>query len=62
MALLTAVVRKEALLPELTAAFAATQLLPVIMEATHWLITTARPSDSAHLCKELVVSARADSC
>ena len=36
MALLIAILRKEALLPKHTVAFAATQLLPVIKEASTW--------------------------
>ena len=60
MALLTAIVRKEALLPEHTAAFAATQLLPVIQAAVdrHKLATLEYPAN-LHVCKELLVSADA---
>ena len=59
MALLTAVVRKEALLPEHTASFAATQLLPVILAATerHLASTPGRPP-SSHMCQELLVRAK----
>ena len=58
MALLTAIVRKEALLPEHTAAFAATQLLPVIQGATdRHLAVTPRQVYHPDLCKELLVSA-----
>ena len=58
MALLTAIVRKEALLPEHTAAFAATQLLPVIQAATDRHLAVA-PRHCYHpdLCKEFLVSA-----
>ena len=58
LALLTAIVRKEALLPEHTAAFAATQLLPVIQAAAdrHLLFTRGQRT-SVHLCMELLVSA-----
>ena len=58
MALLTAIVRKEALLPEHTAAFAATQLLPIIQAATDRNLALS-PPDFYHpyLCKELLVSA-----
>ena len=56
MALLTAVVRKEALLPEHTASFAATQLLPVVLAITqrHLASTPGRPP-SRHVCQELLV-------
>ena len=58
MALLAAIVRKEARLPEHTAAFAATQLLPVIQAATdRHLAATPGQQYSPHLCKELLVSA-----
>ena len=58
MALLTAIVRKEALLPEHTAAFAATQLLPVIQAATaRHLAATPDQQRSPELCKEFLVSA-----
>jgi hypothetical protein len=56
MALLTAIVRKEALLPEHTAAFAATQLLPVIKTATERHLA-ANQGDCMPLCRELLVSA-----
>ena len=57
MALLTAIVRKEAHLPQHTAAFAATQLLPVIRAATdRHLAATPGQQYSPHLCKELLVS------
>ena len=58
MALLVAVVRKEARLPEHTAAFAAAQLLPVIQAAT-WrhLAATQGQGYSLPLRKELLVSA-----
>ena len=46
MALLTAIVRKEALLPEHTAAFAATQLLPVIQAATERHLAACRASSA----------------
>ncbi len=61
MALLTSIVRKEALLPELTAAFAATQLLPVVMAATQRHLASAPGQPyPLRLCKELLVCARAD--
>ena len=62
MALLSAIVRKEAQLPEHTAAFAAAQLLPVIQEATvrHWMDATPGQQYSLHLRKELLVSAGLD--
>ena len=56
VSLLTAIVRKEALLPEHTAAFAAAQLLPVIQTgvARH---LAARPGQfPPELCAELLVS------
>ena len=58
MALLTAIVRKEALLPVHTAAFAATQLLPVIHAAVQRYMA-ATPGNPANpdVCKELLVSA-----
>ena len=57
MALLTAIVRKEALLPELTAAFAATQLLPVIQAATDRHLAAMRGQRLClGLCRELLVS------
>ena len=58
MALLTAIVRKEALLPVHTAAFAAIQLLPVIHAAVQRHMA-ATPGNPAHpdLCRELLVSA-----
>ena len=58
MALLTAIVRKEALLPGHSAAFAATQLLPVIQTAVQGQLG-ANPDNPAplHLCKELLVRA-----
>ncbi len=59
MALLTAIVRKEAQLPEHTAAFAAAQLLPVIWEAT-WRLYSLQ-DERCYLClpfrRELMVSA-----
>ena len=60
MALLTSIVRKEALLPELTAAFAATQLLPVILAAIqrHLASKPGQPYPST-LCRELLVRTRA---
>ena len=55
-ALLTAIVRKEASLPEHTAAFAATQLLPVILEATErYLDTLPGRHASLQACRELLV-------
>ena len=58
MALLTAIVRKEALLPEHTAAFAATQLLPVIQAATERHLAATRGQQfGLPLSKELLVSA-----
>ena len=54
MALLTSIVRKEALLPEHTVAFAATQLLPVIQAATQRRLA-CHPCSST-LCRELLVS------
>ena len=64
MALLTAIVRKEALLPEHTAAFAATQLLPVVQEATDRHLAGSTPGQlyCPHLCKELLVSAPLPCC
>ena len=60
MALLIAVVRKEAQLPAHTAAFAATQLLPVIQAATRrHLAATQGQETSLPLCKELLVSSEA---
>ena len=61
--LLTAIVRKEALLPVHTAAFAATQLLPVIHTTiqSQLAATPGNPAPS-HLCKELLVSARMTLC
>ena len=58
MALLSAIVRKEALLPEHTAAFAATQLLPVIQAATerHCASLQGQQCDRP-FCRELLVSA-----
>ena len=57
MALLTAIVRKEAQLPEHTAAFAATQLLPVIQAATErHLAATLGQQYCLGLCRELLVS------
>ncbi len=59
MALLTAIVRKEAQLPEHTAAFAAAQLLPIIEEAVgRQPMNTAGQRDSLELRKELLVSAK----
>ena len=59
MALLTAIVRKEALLPDHTASFAATQLLPVIWAATgRHLASRAGPTPCTHVCKELLVRAK----
>ena len=58
MALLTAIVRKEALLPEHTSAFAATQLLPVIQAATDRHLASSPPQYyHPSLCRELLVSA-----
>ena len=58
MALLTAIVRKEALLPEHTAAFAATQLLPVVHAATdRHAMATIMETTSLHLLREFQVSA-----
>ncbi len=58
IALLSAIVRKEVLLPEHTAAFAATQLLPVIQAATNrHLASMPRQQYHLLLCKELLVSA-----
>ena len=58
MALLTAIVRKEALLPKRTAAFAATQLLPVIEAATWRHVRSTHGRDcSLPLRLELLVSA-----
>ena len=64
MALLTSIVRKEALLPDVhTAALAATQLLPVIQAATErHLAATPGHQYSPHLGKELLVSASPPSC
>ena len=56
MALLTSIVRKEALLPEYTAAFAATQLLPVIQAATERRLGCSTCSLPLSLCRELLVS------
>ena len=58
MALLSAIVRKEALLPEHTAEFAATQLLPVIQAATerHLASLQGQPF-GLQFCRELLVSA-----
>ena len=56
MALLTAIVRKEAQLPPLTAAFAAAQLLPVIQDAMEaYLETTDGQHASLKVCKEMLV-------
>ena len=57
MALLSAIVRKEALLPEHTAAFAAAQLLPVIQAATerHCASLHGQQYDPM-FCRELLVS------
>lgn len=58
MALLTAIVRKEAQLPEHSAAFAATQLLPVIDEAMmRHLNSLPEHQYTPALCKEMLVSA-----
>ena len=58
MALLTSIVRKEALLPEHTAAFAATQLLPVIQAAVQSnMAAKSGDPESRVMCKELLVSA-----
>ena len=58
IALLSAIVRKEALLPEHTAAFAAAQLLPFIEEAVRRQpMRAAGQQDSLNLRKELLVSA-----
>ena len=59
MALLTSVVRKEALLPEHTASFAATQLLPVVLAFTerHLASMSGRPP-STHVCQKLLVRAK----
>ena len=59
VALLTAVVCKEAQLPEHTASLAATQLLPVILAFTkrHLASTAGRPP-STHVCQELLVRAK----
>ena len=59
MALLSAVVRKEALLPLHTAALAATQLLPVIQAAVQGYMAASlgNPAPTA-LCRELLVSAK----
>lgn len=56
MALLTSIVRKEAQLPNYTAVFAATQLLPVIQAAADW--HSASRDDSLDFGKELLVSAQ----
>ena len=57
MALLSAIVRKEALLPEHTAAFAATQLLPVIQAATErHLANLQSQQHDLRLCRELLVT------
>lgn len=62
MALLTAIVRKEAMLPDM-AAFAAAQLLPVIQAATEeHLAATPGRHFSPNLCKELLVSAHLPPC
>ena len=57
MALLTSIVRKEALLPVHTAAFAATQLLPIIFAGVHGHVA-ATPGNPVplDLCKEVLVS------
>lgn len=58
MALLTAIVRKEAQLPEHTAAFAAAQLLPIIQAATERLFALqGQPFLCLHFCRELMVGA-----
>ena len=58
IALLTAIVRKEALLPDLTAAFAATQLLPAISDALcRHFNSTPGQLYCPHLCKEFLVRA-----
>ena len=59
MALLTAVVRKEAQLPEHTTSLAATQLLPVVLAATkrHLASTSGRPP-RVHVSEELLVRAK----
>ena len=59
MGLLSAVVRKEALLPEHTAAFAAAQLLPVIQAATERHCASLQGQQcGSHICRELLVSAK----
>ena len=64
MGLLTSIVAKEALLPKGMAAFAATQLLPVIRSAAHRVISVSVASRqySPHLCKELLVSTNPPCC
>ena len=59
MALLTSIVRKEALLPVHTAAFAATQLLPVIQAAVRRQLDARGRGFPSDVCKELLVSADA---
>ena len=57
MALLSAIVRKEALLPEHTAAFAAAQLLPVIQAATERYCASLQGRRDPMFCREVLVSA-----
>ena len=61
IALLTSIVRKEALLPEHTAVFAATQLLPVIQTAIKRHLA-GTPDKQYYLCMELLVSAHLPRC
>ena len=56
MALLSSIVRKEALPPQHTAAFAATQLLPVIQAAVGRQLAARGHALPTDVCKELLVS------